>query len=589
MPLFEEASAQGQTLVAAAGDSGSTACAPESSAPGITPAELQELSVSFPASSPYVTAVGGTQMAAGMFAPGSSSYWAGASGSDVPGSLLSYVPEVVWNEGSAANGIVAGGGGASAYFSRPAWQSAYPGIPAGNFRLLPDIALQSSLISPGFIVCSKDPALLNQQGQTLSCSNGIIGSNNKYTLAGGTSFAAPIFAGFVALLNVVENVTGQGNLNPVLYSLAAAPNSGGAAFHDIMSGSNACIAGAVECGPAGQSGYSATQGYDEATGLGSIDLGALTAAWPASNTANLLLTSIVLSAATSSATPGQTIPLLISVNNPGFAATPTGSVSVSVDGAVVNSALALMTVTTFGVTTSYSFVAPATAGSHLISVEYAGDTKHGPARGTYAVMVGDGLATGGLTLNVANLTVSNGSTGSTLVTATPTGGYDGRVVWSLSENATDNISGCYRISSLVVNNVSTTQLEIGVGSACNTAASNSREAFHKISKRSVVSSNTGDLWRGARPRSLYVCLLITGFVFAGGRKRQRSLLMAILLLPVLGANTVGCGGGSSNSGTTTSTTGAAGGAAGSYGFVLNGADSVNNAITASTAFTLTVK
>jgi hypothetical protein len=61
------------------------------------------------------------------------------------------------------------------------------------------------------------------------------------------------------------------------------------------------------------------------------------------------------------------------------------------------------------------------------------------------------------------------------------------------------------------------------------------------------------------------------------------------LLPVLGANTVGCGGGSSNSGTTTSTTGAAGGAAGSYGFVLNGTDSVNNAITASTAFTLTVK
>jgi len=72
--LFEEASAQGQTLVAAAGDSGSTACAPYSSAQGVTPVEQQALSVSFPASSPNVTAVGGTQMAAGTFAAGDSPY-----------------------------------------------------------------------------------------------------------------------------------------------------------------------------------------------------------------------------------------------------------------------------------------------------------------------------------------------------------------------------------------------------------------------------------------------------------------------------------------------------------------------------------
>jgi subtilase family serine protease len=68
--LFEEASTQGQTVVAAAGDSGSTACAPDSAAQGVTPAEQQELSVNFPASSPNVTAVGGTQMTAGSFTAG---------------------------------------------------------------------------------------------------------------------------------------------------------------------------------------------------------------------------------------------------------------------------------------------------------------------------------------------------------------------------------------------------------------------------------------------------------------------------------------------------------------------------------------
>lgn len=586
--LFEEASAQGQTLVAAAGDSGSTACAPDSSAPGITPAEEQALSVSFPASSPYVTAVGGTEMAPGTFAPGSSSYWAGAPSRDVTSSLLSYVPEVVWNEGSASNGIAAGGGGASGYFARPAWQSAYPGMPAGNFRLLPDLALQSSVASPGFLVCSGDPALADQQGQTASCSNGLLGNNNKYTLAGGTSFAAPIFAGFVALLNAAEKVLGQGNIDPVLYSLAG--GSGSAAFHDITSGSNACVAGAAECGNAGESGYTATQGYDEATGLGSIDLNALTAAWPPSNTANLLLSYLVLGGPTSPATPGQTIPLQITLDSAYFGdPVPTGTVSVSVDGTVVDSALAITTPGYAGVTTSYNLVAPTTVGSHLVAVNYAGDAKHGPASATYAMTVGDLMATGGVTLNVPNLTAPNGGTGSTLVTVTPTGGYDGRIVWSLLVNGPNDFSGCYRIDPLLVNNVSTAQLQIGVGTACNSAAKSSREAFQKIGPRPVASNQTQDPWHRTQARSIYACMLIAGCILGGTRKRRLSLLMALLLLPAVGVNMVGCGGGNGNSGLATGSSGSSTAPSVSYGFTLQGTDSVNSAITASTNFTLTVE
>ena len=135
--IFQEASAQGQTLVAAAGDDGSTACARYSSAQGVTAAEQQELSVDFPASSPNVTAVGGTQMAPGTFTAGNSPYWFSASSVDTTNSLRSYVPEVVWNEGSPSHGIVAGGGGSSVHFPRPAWQSAFSGMPVGTNRVLP--------------------------------------------------------------------------------------------------------------------------------------------------------------------------------------------------------------------------------------------------------------------------------------------------------------------------------------------------------------------------------------------------------------------------------------------------------------------
>ena len=127
--VFQEASAQGQTLVASSGDTGSTACARFSSAQGVTAAEQQELSVDFPASSPNVTAVGGTQMAPGTFTAGDSPYWLTAGSADNPNSLRSYVPEVVWNEDSPSHGIVAGGGGSSVHFPRPAWQSAFPGMP----------------------------------------------------------------------------------------------------------------------------------------------------------------------------------------------------------------------------------------------------------------------------------------------------------------------------------------------------------------------------------------------------------------------------------------------------------------------------
>jgi Pro-kumamolisin, activation domain len=586
--LFEEAAAQGQTLVAATGDSGSTACATYTSAEGITAAQQEALAVSFPASSPYVTAVGGTQMATGTFTAGTSSYWASASGVDAVSSLLSYVPEVVWNEDSASAGIAAGGGGASAYFPRPSWQSGVPGITNGAYRLLPDVALQSSSASPGFLVCSSDPAFI---GQTQSCTDGLLGSNNKYTVAGGTSFAAPIFAGFVAILNQVEGAIGEGNINPVLYGLAANPTSYTAVFHDITSGTNACLANAASCSTAAQSSYAATAGFDQATGLGSVDFSALATAWPMSSTSNLQATMVSLLEPDGGPYPGETVRIQITVQSaysPNGTTAPTGGVSISVDGTIVDASLAFSKTDPYEpeAYVTYNWVAPTTTGSHLVIVTYPGDATHSASTATYAVLIGSAVASGGLSLSAGNLTIANGGTGSTQVTVTPSAGYNGRVVWSLTGTGNSaNLSACYTIDSLPVSKTSTTQLTIGIGTACNSALPSERGNFRSLRQNASTYHRTPAGRRNGTATAMYASLLICGLL-AGRRHRIRlPLLLAIAFLTVTGLSLTGCGGGGNNTGTPTpspSTTT-------SYNVTLTAKDSVNSSITASTTFTLTVK
>ncbi len=218
--LAQQANAQGQTIVAAAGDTGAAACEGGLS----TTAATTGLAVNWPSSLPYVTGLGGTE-----FHEGSGVYWtADTSGVDVPLSALSYIPETAWNDTSspsnARHELMAGGGGASAYFSKPGWQTG-TGVPNDAARDVPDLSLNSSVVH--------DPSLLCVQG---NCVDGFRDSQQDLTVGGGTSVAAPCFAGIVALVNQELNTPeGQGNINPVLYSMAAtAP----AAIHDITSGNN---------------------------------------------------------------------------------------------------------------------------------------------------------------------------------------------------------------------------------------------------------------------------------------------------------------------------------------------------------------
>jgi subtilase family serine protease len=499
---------------------------------------------------------------------------------------LSYVPEVVWNEGSSLDAVVAGGGGASTHFPRPTWQSGVPGISSGAYRLLPDIALQASVESPGFLICSSDPSL----GQTASCAGGLVGTSNKFTIAGGTSFAAPIFAGLIAILNQVEQTTGQGNINPVLYSLASNPTSYASVFHDITSGSNACIPGTPSGAAPGQSGYAATPGYDEATGLGSVDFGNLAKAWPPSATTKLMPTNIVINAE-STASPGSSVAVQIivqSVYSPVGAFVPTGGVSVSLDGTVVDPSLEFPPTnpSNFSSTVNYTFTAPSTAGSHLITVNYPGDVTHSPSVAIYSVLVGNVKASGGFSLASNNLTIANGSTGSTQIAVTPTGGHNGRVVWSLAfSGSSGSLAACYAINSPLVSGTSTIKLTIGIAAACNASLPAERGNLRPIATRDAMNDKNPTPWHSAPAVTAFASLLVWSSLRGLRRKMSRPQLLVVTLLTAAGLALTGCGGAKSSDGSSTSPTAPV---SANYTVTLTGTDSVNALVHASTSFTLTV-
>ena len=264
----------GITYMASSGDEGAAGC-------GGGPAG--GLYVETPASYPGITGVGGTQFPD----PG----WNDAG--DMLGYPTASPPEQVWNEFNdpySMYGVGAGGGGISTVFSRPAYQAGLTTctpvgtLPfnwdAGSMRQVPDVALSAAAETPGyFIACS-----VGTGGYGVNCSP-TAGTMMGMGI-GGTSASSPSFAGIVAIMNQAVG-TRLGNINPLLYSLAA-ENLAASPFHDITSGNNEIVCGQAGvpdgggapeggvwfdagCGANGLQGFPATTGYDCASGLGSID------------------------------------------------------------------------------------------------------------------------------------------------------------------------------------------------------------------------------------------------------------------------------------------------------------------------------
>ena len=362
--VLAQAASQGQTVVVPAGDNGSTDCYGEN---GLTADQWQVLAVDFPASSQYVTGLGGTEFPTADVATSNTTYWQSANGNDVISSALSYIPEHVWNDDSARGGIASGGGGVSTLTARPSWQTSVPGIPSGNYRLVPDLSLTASADDASYLYCTSDTTAWSS-GQQASCNSGFRDSaTGALTAAGGTSFAVPIFAGLVAIINDKLNSTGQGVINPTLYSLAASSTNYASAFHDITSGGNQCTAGSNYCSSAGASEYPAATGYDEASGLGSIDFNNLLAAWPASPSSATAPSKTTLSAATMTPAPGagDTISITVTSASSSTTTTPTGTLTIVVDGTTETFSLALS-----NGSGTYNF-SSTTLGSHTITATYS--------------------------------------------------------------------------------------------------------------------------------------------------------------------------------------------------------------------------
>jgi subtilase family serine protease len=600
--ILEEGAAQGQTIVTSAGDNGSTDCWEDTN---LNTTQRESLSADFPSTSQYDTSMGGTEFPQADI---SSTYFNTGSGSDVISSAKSYIPEQVWNDtaynvsqgATGTEAISAGGGGISIFTPRPSWQSGVTGIPAGSYRLVPDISLAASPAFPGYLYCSSDTS---STGVTGSCSNGFRDANDEYlTVAGGTSFDAPIFAGLVAVLNQAKGYTaGQGLINPELYTLASSPSIYASAFHDITSGNNECPTGssyASYCSAAGQSAYAATTGYDEASGLGSIDFYNLLTAWPASTTVGgLTASATTVSPATLSPASGANDVITITVASASglVTTTPTGTVSVSVDGSVVAAALPL----TNGVAT-YTF-SSTTTGSHIIKATYSGNGAFAASSGSVAVNVGNIS----FTLSAPNITLATGASGSVNLTGTPVNGYTGTIDITNVEVATtatitssNSDTFCGSIPpSLTITGATPVSAAIDIytsASACSAAGlSQGGVLVRSLSTTHGRASNKSPQspWHRAPMPAAFAGLMLA-MAFTRRRSRKLRGLLSIALLALFGfgiANLTGCSNSSTTASTNPSNPTSSNAPTGVYTVYVTGQDSLNPALTATTSFTITLQ
>jgi uncharacterized protein (TIGR03437 family) len=361
--VAQQANAQGITILASSGDSGS-ACDRQGSV-----SSSRGQSAHFPTVLPEITSVGGTQ-----FVEGTGTYWSTANSPNF-GSALSYIPEAAWNETSGINGLLAGGGGVSAVHPMPAWQQGF-GVPTDGMRRYPDVALTAA---------AHDAYLITHQGQL----GGVA----------GTSASTPALAGVVALLNQsqvfkgLQRQPGLGNINPQLYRLAQIAPS---AFHDITAGDIVvpCAQGAPDC-LTGSFGYEAAPGFDMATGLGSIDAEQLVTQWNAASSG--VTVSLVLSTTRAAVNDMVDATALVS----GVNGTPTGRVEFNANGVSLGSAV-LVSRGIQGQAADLSFPAYRLGvGASVVAATYSGDFA---------------FSSGGATRNVS---VTAGSGASAIVVSAP--------------------------------------------------------------------------------------------------------------------------------------------------------------------------
>ncbi|QNI34357.1 Ig-like domain repeat protein [Alloacidobacterium dinghuense] len=421
---WQQAAAQGISVTVSTGDSGSAGCDNENTETTAT----HGLAVSAFASTPYNIAVGGTDYDVLL---NSFTTYVGTANAATSfyRTALSYIPESPWNDSPVSNtggyntnvafkdsngntNIVSAGGGISSTavcsvaldsngncpgtlgpYPQPAFQSSVTNSVSTGARSIPDVSFLAGDGAYGalWLVCSDDQANGSSPTYTTSdCqqTSGSFTSTTGFTGVGGTSAAAPAFAGMLALISSANGGARLGQADYVIYNLAAQASLYPTLFHDVATGNNSvvCQAGTTNCGSNGfLTGYNASAGktaataYDAASGLGSVDVAQLLANWKKASFASTS-TSLTINGGTSAinVTHGTALNFAVTVTG----SSPGGAVSIINNSGLENNGALGAVLTLSGGTASGSNGDLPGNGSTPYSVYayYGGDVKNAQSK-----------------------------------------------------------------------------------------------------------------------------------------------------------------------------------------------------------------
>ncbi len=587
--LYSQAAGQGQSFFVSAGDSGS-----DMNDQDMGGTATSGINVNALGSSPNITVAGGTDFADAYDSlkggRPQSTYW-GASNSATFENALGYVPETAWNDSCASSiraayagysgagycatapttpfnyldAVIGGSGGFSKHYTAPSYQLGITGF-SGSMRALPDIAGFAADGSWGHALIMCD----SYQGQ-FPCT-----SLSDFGEAGGTSFVAPTMAGVAGLI-VSSTVSRQGLLNTELYALAKAQFTAaataascysngqtsntavtsslpveGCIFNDVTSSNNdvPCAAGSTNCyvnssepfGMLSTTGtsslavaYNSTPGYDEVTGIGTVNVANLIANWIGSTTTTQSSTT-TLTASPTTITSSQSTTLTATVTS-GTTPVASGSVNFLGSGSTALGSCSL------------------SGGSCTLKVN--GSQLQTGSNSIAARFLGSGSVAGSTSPSVAVTMTGGGVSGSTSYTLTASSlavsadqGGGARVTLNLASNG---YAGNITFATLVTLDGVITNAVMAGAPAVTLASNGTASTTLMISaSSSAVKHAPAAPWKGGKSGGVVVLAVLLGTPFTLRRRRLLAVLLAALTISAAGFM-MSCGSSGSSSGGSPST------------------------------------